>query len=146
MIHQHDLSSQLASIDREMTAFKTSQPFFDGQLGMKLISNATDYDVAATFNSGFVHLNAEFVSDKQTNPFCRIFAEPYIGSMSNKATIQTMAIDIEHRATVNNNHYVGYYFQYQAMPFLGSIANGTTTYFKLYALASDTGTLSGYSI
>lgn len=137
MIKQDDIVTILKDIEKDTNDFKSAQPFFNGQYGMKLIENNNVYDTTVTIQnySPIISGNFKYVSNTQINPFCTIIAVILLNGTP--FSISQSYQQAAYRLPSVNNKEVNYHFKFSV-----NLTIGTVVQVKAYAIASDFGTLT----
>lgn len=137
MISQDNTLSILKDIEKDTNRFKSAQPFYNGQYGMKLITNSNTYDstVSTRSSGGTISGYFQYVSNSQINPFCSIIAELSVNG--SPVSVSQAFQQRSYRLPTGNNKEVQYHFQFSI-----NLPAGTVVQVKGYAIASDNGSLS----
>lgn len=140
MIKQDDIVTILKDIEKDTNNFKSAQPFYNGQYGMKLITNNNAYDttVSLQFSGAIISGNFQYISNTQINPFCSIIAVMLVNEspVSVSQAFQQRA----YRVPYGTNKEVQYHFKFYV-----NLPANTVIQVKGYAIASDYGTLTPLS-
>ena len=137
MIQQDSILTEIKDIQRDTLQFKTAQPFFNGQYGMKLLTNDNSYDTTVSLSSAgaIISGNVVYLSNSQMRPFCSIIAVLLVNGspLSISQAYQQRA----YRVPYGNENEVQYRFNFSV-----NMPAGTIIQVKAYAIASDNGTLN----
>ena len=135
MITQDSTEKQIKDIHESTLRIKTSQPFFYGQLNMRKIESNI-YTI--TLGSSSTKIGVTFTANTQDNPFCQFYVTAGISGNYERHDILSIASDNTSTSiassgkTVSGYFYIGYSFS----------ASGSNVNIKVYAVASDYGTLT----
>ena len=139
---QDSTESEVKHIEDETLRIKSEQPFFDGQLDMKIVqsSNSYDYYFTGDYTPGrSQNFRCIFTADTQELPFCQFY--PVIkdgsGNVYSAYVISCLeatdgSINYSNGKTVTCNFNTGIDYN----------ATNNTFYVKLYCISSDTGTIT----
>lgn len=134
MIDQADIPKTIHDLEEEVAALKTAQPFYDGQLDLKLIplsDNAYDYTVVPTSNSYPVNYVIFNKPAKQTYALMQTYIQIFDASM-NETYADVAGPEVRHLQYSDYSDGVP-----QRILFTFYNISGQTRYLKIWTLSTD---------
>lgn len=134
------LSATVADLRRQVDELKNRQrTTFINNVPMYMNSTANGYDFSMTSTTAGQYAKAfTFTGDNQALPIVRYYFKVWIGSPTGTLWTPTSTTSVQF-AGVPKWYVDGYPVQ---LVFNASLASSTTIYVKIYAFATDTGTIS----
>lgn len=135
MITQDSTEKQIKDIHESTLRLKTSQPFFYGQLNMRMLESNI-YTI--TLGSSNARIGVTYTADTQENPFCQFYVTAGIGGNFERhdvleiSQVNTYTSITSSGKTVSAYYYIVYDFS----------VYGANVDIKVYAVASDDGTVA----
>lgn len=137
MIERNSIEKQIKEIHESTLRLKTSQPFFYGQLNMKQSVSDGNYYIVLNYSSN-MRMRVTFTADTQENPFCRFYVTAGISGNFERHDVLSVEPEIIGSVMVSSGKTVSTYcnllFEYAVI--------GATAQIIVYAVASDTGTVT----
>ena len=134
MIEQDSREKQIKEIHGSTLRFKTSQPFFYGQLNMKQAISDGNYYISLSGSSN-TRIKVTFTANTQDNPFCMFYVTAGIGGNFERHDVLSISSDsVQSSITSSGKTVTGYYYLSYSYT-----VSGSTVQIRAYAIASDSG-------